>query len=415
MNGIRLTNEQAITRINERCKELNYTFLGFDNKDNVYTNNKVKLKLHCNKCGSDWNTTAYEKFMSGRNGCPGCNKRKKTGEKEIAKQIKDRCKELDYEFLGYTDGVRRGKINTKIILKCNKCGEIWNTTTITNFLDKGRSSHTCGRKNPTSMPVQKRFEQKAIENIKNRLEGSTLEFVSFDENGYKKASDTKIIVRCWECGNKSIVSYQNMMWQNKSNIILCPRCQYNGKVSNEEAVKKIRQKCELLEYKFLGFDNPQNRYDGKDTRLILKCLKCGYIWNTTIYANFINQVIKCRGCTNNWHLERVVEAILKENKIKYETQKKFNWMKNKIVLSLDFFLPDYDIGIECQGRQHFVPIEKYGGAQGFEDTKIRDAIKKKSCDENGVKLLYFTELKQYQYFMGEKLIKNKADLIKNIL
>ena len=55
MNGIRLTNEEAIARINERCNELNYVFLGFDNEDNVYTNNKVKLKLHCNKCGSEYN------------------------------------------------------------------------------------------------------------------------------------------------------------------------------------------------------------------------------------------------------------------------------------------------------------------------------------------------------------------------
>ena len=46
-------------------------------------------------------------------------------------------------------------------------------------------------------------------------------------------------------------------------------------------------------------------------------------------------------------------------------------------MTLDFYLPDYDIGIECQGRQHFAPVEKYGGVSGFEDTKIRDGIKKK--------------------------------------
>ena len=414
MNGIRLTNEEAIARINDRCNELNYVFLGFDNEDNVYTNNKVKLKLHCNKCGSEWNTTSYEKFMSGRNGCPGCNVRRKIDEKEIIKQIKERCKELNYEFLGYSDGARKGKINTKIILKCNKCGEIWDTTTITNFLDKGRTSHTCGRKNPTSMPVQKRFEEKAIKNIKKRLEGSTLEFVSFDENGYQTKGNTKLIVHCSECGENSTISYQNIIWKNKSDIVLCQKCQYNGKVSNEEALEKIKHKCELLEYEFLGFNNPQNRYDGKNTRLILKCLKCGYTWNTTIYANFINQVIKCRGCTNNWHLERVVETTLKENEIRYEMQKKFKWMKNKIVLSLDFFLPDYDIGIECQGRQHFVPVEKYGGVPGFEDTKIRDGIKKKCCNEHGIKLLYFTELKKYDDFMGEKLIKTSNKLIENI-
>lgn len=413
MNGIRLTNEEAIARINERCNGLNYTFLGFDNEDNVYTNNKVKLKLHCNKCGSEWNTTSYEKFMSGRNGCPGCNTRKKTGEKEIIKQIKERCKELDYKFLGYTDGVRRGKINTKIILKCNKCGKIWNTTTITNFLDKGRSSHTCGRKNPTNMPVQKRFEQKAIENIKKRLEGSTLEFVSFDENGYKSRENSKLIVHCKECGRSSTISYHNLIYGTKG-IPLCVKCQYNGKISNEDAIKAVQHKCKLLDYEFIGFDNSQNRYDGKKTRLILKCLKCGYIWKTTTYDNFINLTIKCRGCTNNWHLERVVETVLKECGYRYELQKRFEWLKNKIYMTLDFYLPDYDISIECQGRQHFIPVEKFGGEEGFKDTQIRDTLKKKQCEKHNIKILYFTELKKYSDFMGEKLVKTKDKLIESI-
>lgn len=28
--------------------------------------------------------------------------------------------------------------------------------------------------------------------------------------------------------------------------------------------------------------------------------------------------------------------------------------------SIDFFLPDYNIGIEYHGRQHFIPIPKFG-------------------------------------------------------
>ena len=83
-------------------------------------------------------------------------------------------------------------------------------------------------------------------------------------------------------------------------------------------------------------------------------------------------------------------------------------------MTLDFYLPDYDIGIECQGRQHFVPVEKYGGVPGFEDTKIRDSNKKKCCDEHGIKILYFTELKKYDNFMGEQLIKTNNKLLENI-
>jgi hypothetical protein len=83
-------------------------------------------------------------------------------------------------------------------------------------------------------------------------------------------------------------------------------------------------------------------------------------------------------------------------------------------LDIDFYLPDYDIGIECQGRQHFIPVDAFGGEVGFENTVTRDKIKKQLRNENGIKLLYFTELKKYDTFMGEKLIKTNNDLIRTI-
>lgn len=411
MNGIRLTNEEAITRINERCNDLNYVFFGFDNEDNVYTNNKVKLKLHCNKCGSDWNTTSYEKFMSGRNGCPGCNPKKKQDEEYVVGLIKKRCGKLDYMFLGFV-GEYKSRITTKLKLHCNKCGEEWETTTVENFLKEERNSHSCGRKNAGTMPSVYHIEEQ-IKKIKDKLSESNLEFVSFDENGYIGVQKTKLIVYCKFCKQNIVISYHNLIY-GTDGIPQCPKCQYNGKVSNEEAIENIKHKCKLLDYEFLGFNNIQNRYDGKNTRLILKCLKCGYTWKTTIYTNFINHTIKCRGCVNNWHLERTVECSLKDAGINYEIQKRFEWLKNKINMTLDFYLPDYYIGIECQGRQHFIPVDAFGGDNGFKETVIRDKTKKRLCDENGIKLLYFTELKKYGTFMGEKLIKTDKDLIRTI-
>ena len=256
-------------------------------------------------------------------------------------------------------------------------------------------------------------EERAINNIKRKLSGSTLSFVSFGNNGYIGSKETEVILHCNECGETYVVAYHNLIYQMKGTP-KCEKCQFNGKLSNDEAIASINKKCELLGYEFLGFDNSKNRYDGKETRMILKCLKCGYIWKTTIYANFINSVIKCRGCTNNWHLERVVETTLKENGIKYEIQKRFDWLKNKINMTLDFYLPDYDISIECQGRQHFVPVDKFGGDAGFKETEERDILKKKLCDKHGIKIIYFTELKKYDVFLGEKLVKDKNNLLEEI-
>lgn len=103
-----------------------------------------------------------------------------------------------------------------------------------------------------------------------------------------------------------------------------------------------------------------------------------------------------------------------KNNINYEFQKRFPWLKNKISLSIDFYLPDFKLCIECQGRQHFESVSKFGGDEAFKDTSIRDKIKKKLCDENGVKLLYYADLKKYDNFLGEKIIKNEKELIEKI-
>ena len=53
---------------------------------------------------------------------------------------------------------------------------------------------------------------------------------------------------------------------------------------------------------------------------------------------------------------------LKENNIEFETQKRFKWLGGK---SLDFYLPKYNIAIECQGLQHFRPV--YGRKKSKEE------------------------------------------------
>ena len=169
-----------------------------------------------------------------------------------------------------------------------------------------------------------------------------------------------------------------------------------------------------MNYTFIGFDNEKNKYDGVYTRLILQCNDCGFIWKTTTYTSFITNQIKCVNCKNNWHLEKEIKYYLSKNNIEYEFQKRFDWLKNKIALSLDFYLPKYNIAIECQGRQHFTPVDKFGGEEAFKDTINRDVIKKELCKKNGVKLYYFTDIKKYSTFLGEKIIKNENDLISTI-
>lgn len=75
---------------------------------------------------------------------------------------------------------------------------------------------------------------------------------------------------------------------------------------------------------------------------------------------------------------------------------------------LDFYLPDYNLAIECQGKQHFVPVDTFGGKDGFNEIVIRDNVKKQCCDNNNIKILYYMDNKY-------KKDKNDFSLLSELL
>lgn len=85
--------------------------------------------------------------------------------------------------------------------------------------------------------------------------------------------------------------------------------------------------------------------------------------------------------------EKLMTEALVEKGVEYETQKQFEGMKYKGNLKFDFYLPDYNVAIEIMGIQHFEPVKRFGGNKKFEETVIRDNIKREYCKNNGIKLI----------------------------
>ena len=77
-----------------------------------------------------------------------------------------------------------------------------------------------------------------------------------------------------------------------------------------------------------------------------------------------------------------------KNNINFEYEKRFDWVGRQ---SLDFYLPEYNIAIECQGEQHFKPIEYFGGEEGFKKIIKNDLNKFEKCLRNNIKLFYYIE------------------------
>ena len=96
----------------------------------------------------------------------------------------------------------------------------------------------------------------------------------------------------------------------------------------------------------------------------------------------------CPTCKQSKY-ERKIRKFLKENNINFISQYKPVWLGK---MSLDFFLPQYNVAIEVQGIQHYKPIKYWGDKETFQKVLDRDNLKRKLCEENNIKLLYYTEL-----------------------
>jgi len=91
----------------------------------------------------------------------------------------------------------------------------------------------------------------------------------------------------------------------------------------------------------------------------------------------------CQSCIES-RGESAIRVYLDNHNIKYETQKTFEGMIDDRPLKCDFYLPDFNLVIEYNGKQHYEPVELFGGIDGFVETVKRDKIKKKFCQDNGI-------------------------------
>ena len=98
-------------------------------------------------------------------------------------------------------------------------------------------------------------------------------------------------------------------------------------------------------------------------------------------------LVKYHGDPNQSNLERDVENLLISKGIEYEARCQQPFLSNH--KSIDVFIKKYNLGIECQGDMHFVPIDFYGGEEYLKKRKEYDLDKYNECKENNIILLYY--------------------------
>lgn len=166
----------------------------------------------------------------------------------------------------------------------------------------------------------------------------------------------------------------------------CPRCHFDQMAKDRAMGKElfINKAKELFGDKY---NYSKVEYVNGQKNVCLICPEHGEFEVTP--NNHLSKKSGCPTC-NESKLERELASILDEQNIVYERQKRFKWLGRQ---SLDFYLPQYNIAVECQGIQHFKPIdfggkgEKYAN-QLFEKNKKRDDRKLKKCSAHNITMTY---------------------------
>lgn len=267
---------------------------------------------------------------------------------------------------------------TKICIICKEHGEFWQTPA--NHLS-GQDCPKCSIINTHKLQKSNKeyFIEKAKEIHGNKYDYSKVEYVN---------NKTKVCIICPDHGE---------FWQRPDKHLYtkrgCPKCGKTQKLTNEEFIKKAKL-IHGEEYDYSNVDYKTNRQ-----KIKIICKKHG-IFKQTPHAHLNGQ--GCPICCKS-NLEKEIIKFLTENSIKYEQEKKFEWLEKQ---RLDFYLPDYNIAIECQGIQHFIPVEYFGGEKQFKKQIEYDNLKKNLCEKNGIKLLYYTKINE-NFIFNLNDLKNK--------
>ena len=304
--------------------------------------------------------------------------KRKTKEEFIKEATENHKDKYDYSKAYYVNS------RTKVCIICPKHGEFWQTPHAHN---QGQGCPTCGleKRSEKKTSTKEEFIQKARKVHGDKYAYSKVEYVN---------AHSKVCIICSKHDHGEF-------WQKPSNHLSgkgCPNCGIEKNAKNQAlSTKEFIKKAKKVHKDKYDYSNVN--YVGSHTKVCIICPEHGE------FEQRPSNHLRGDGCQtcNLSHLERSVMNYLDEVGITYDYQKRFDWLGRQ---SLDFYLPDYNVGIECQGEQHFFPVDFAGkgvewACKEFDKLIERDKCKKALCEKHGVKLLYFGNVPNYDTFLGE--------------
>ena len=345
-----------------------------------YKNAQTRVCIICPIHG-EFKQTANNHLIGS--GCPYCKNDKiadalrKPTEDFIERANKEHDNKYDYGKIEYKNARRN------IVIICPIHGEFEQTPC--SHLRGGGCPKCAGNYNYTT----EEWIEKANRIQGNKYDYSKVEYID---------SKNKVCIICQIHGE---------FWQTPVDHLSgygCRKCAIQKQIekqssTKEEFIEKAKQvHGDRYEYSKVEYVNNRKK-------ICVTCKKHGEFWQTP--GSHLGGV-GCPICSES-KLEKETAKLLIQYGVKYEREKKFTWLKHKNQLFLDFYLPEYNIVIECQGEQHFKLSGYFGGIEKLAYTKKLDKLKKQLCEENNLPLHYINYNDNVTEKLNEIISKYKTN------
>lgn len=132
----------------------------------------------------------------------------------------------------------------------------------------------------------------------------------------------------------------------------------------------------------------QTNKQGSDGSYYWVC-RCDCGNTTTISSADFTKTKSCGCLLFHSYGEEAAKEVLEDNNIEYIFQHSFDDCNSDLnaPLRFDFYLPEYNCCVEIDGRQHFMPVSRFGGKEAFERLQRNDRIKNNYCIRHGLKMI----------------------------
>lgn len=296
-------------------------------------------------------------------------------------EVKDDISENRYYRLTVVGRVKADNGEWKWKCKCD-CGN----TVLANKsqLEKGKIK-SCG-----CLSRENSFERKFIDLTNQRFGKLVVQRVDHIEKDRLGSGTYYWLCKC-DCGNEKVVQGDVL---KRGHTVSCG-CYQSIASANRAKTRTI----DLLGRRFgllTVISREANEKNVGQDYSFWKCkCDCGNYKNVEGYHLTHGYVASC-GCLKQSKLELYVsqyfDSLGMSASVDYDYQKRFNELRgyDDGILSYDFAI--YESGevkilIECQGQQHFFPVEMFGGEEQFAKQQLHDELKRKYALEHKIRLI----------------------------